>query len=261
MMSTTYQNKLALVTGASSGIGEWFARHLAQQGADLILVARRADRLEQLKQELASTGRTIHVMAMDLLTPDAPQKLWQQTQAAGLQVDVLINNAGFGKHGSFLEIALEQHRDMLGLNVSALTELTWLFAQDMKQRGSGKILLVASIAAYLPVPEFSTYAASKAYVLSFGQALHSELKPFGVDVTVLSPGGVATEFMEVSGQNFDDWRSFAIMKPEKVGAMALKALAKARRVIVPGLLYSISMASLRLIPNRLQLTIGRMTTQ
>jgi len=119
---------------------------------------------------------------------------------------------------------------------------------------------VASIAAYMPIPEFSTYAASKSFVLSFGQSLHNELRPYGVDVTVLSPGGVATEFMDVAGQKIDDWRTAAIMKPEKVAAAALKALARGRRVIVPGWLYKVSMASLRLIPNALQMMIGRMAT-
>lgn len=259
-MSTTFRNKLALVTGASSGIGEWFARHLAQQGANLILVARREERLQKLKAELESSTLSVHIIAMDLQAPMAAQQLWDQTQALGLQVDILINNAGVGRHGEFLDVDLAAHRAVLQLNIVALTELTWLFAQDMKQRRSGKILLVASIAAYMPIPEFSTYAASKAFVLSFGQSLHNELRPFGVDVTVLSPGGVATEFMDVSGQKIDDWRKFAIMKPEKVGLEALTALARARRVIVPGWLYKISMASLRLIPNALQMMIGRMAT-
>ncbi len=260
-MTSTFHNKLALVTGASSGIGEWFARHLARQGASLVLVARREDRLARLKAELETPDQVVHFIAMDLQAPGAAQTLWEKIHAKGLLVDVLINNAGFGKHGEFLQVDLQQHRDLVQLNIAALTELTWLFARDMKQRGTGKILLVSSIAAYVPVPDFATYAASKAYVLSFGQALHNELKPHGVDVTVLSPGAVATEFMDISGQDLTDWRRHTFMTPDKVGSVALKALARARRVIIPGLLLQLSVTSMRLIPNRLQMLLGRMATQ
>ena len=259
-MNSPFNNKIALVTGASSGIGEWFARHLAHQGADLILVARRQDRLEALKQEFENHGARVWIFALDLAQPGAAQRLWELTEEQGLPVDILINNAGFGQHGEFLDVDLDRHRNVLQLNINALTELTWLFAHDMKQRGAGQILLVASIAAYMPVPEFSTYAASKSFVLSFGQSLHNELRPYGVDVTVLSPGGVATEFMDVAGQKIDDWRTIAIMKPETVAADALKALSRGRRVIIPGWLYKVSMTSLRLIPNALQMMIGRMAT-
>ena len=259
-MNDSFQHKLALVTGASSGIGEWFSRHLARQGADLILVARRADRLEQLKQEFAKEGTKVWVIVQDLAEAGSAQKLWAQTRALNLQVDVLINNAGFGKHGEFLDVDLAQHSNMLQLNINALTELTWLFAQDMKQRHTGHILLVASIAAYMPIPEFSTYAASKAFVLSFGQSLHNELRPYGVNVTVLSPGGVATEFMDVSGQKIDDWRALAIMKPERVAGAALAALRRGSRVVMPGWVYRLSMPGLRFIPSALQMIIGRMVT-
>lgn len=260
-MNSSFSNKLALVTGASSGIGEHFARQLAAAGANLVLVARRADRLEALKRELEPAGINIHIIALDLAEPGAAQQLWDTTQAAGLKVDILINNAGFGKHGEFLAVDLVQHSNMLRLNINTLTELTWLYAQPMKQQGFGQILLVASIAAYMPVPDFSSYAASKAFVLSFGQSLHYELRSFGVDVTVLSPGGVATEFMEVSGQKMDDWRSQAIMRPQAVVADALRALDKGRRVIVPGWLYKVSMASVRLIPVCLQMVMARMATR
>ena len=259
-MNDSFQHKLALVTGASSGIGEWFARHLARQGADLILVARRADRLEQLKQEFTAQGAKVWVIVQDLAEVGSAQKLWAQIGALDLQVDVLINNAGFGKHGEFLDVDLAQHSNMLQLNINALTELTWLFAQDMKQRHTGHILLVASIAAYMPIPEFSTYAASKAFVLSFGQSLHNELRPYGVNVTVLSPGGVATEFMEISGQKIDDWRTLAIMRPERVAAAALTALRRGNRVVMPGWMYKLSMPGLRFIPSALQMIIGRMVT-
>lgn len=259
---SSFQGQTALVTGASSGIGESFARQLAAQGANLVLVARREERLQELAAQLhRDFGVATHVMAQDLQEPGAAQSLYARVQQQGLQIDILLNNAGLGKHGAFLSLPLETHMAMMRVNVDALTELTWLFGRDMVTRRKGSILLVSSIAGYLPVPQFAIYAASKAYVLSFGKALHEEWKQHNVSVTVLCPGGTLTEFMEVAGQKIDGIRSLAMMSSEAVAGAGLRALAHGRRVVVPGALYKTSMAMLRFIPSRLQATLGEMATR
>ena len=240
-----FQHKTALITGASSGIGEAFAEQLAQQQCNLVIVARRQDRLDSLKEKLEK-HHGIKVTVIKTL---------------GIDVDILINNAGIGHHGAFLDVPAAQHLSMLAINIHALTELTHLFASDMKARGQGgAILLVSSIAAFTPIPQFATYAASKAYVLSLGQALNKELKNDHIGVTVLAPGGVATEFMAASGQHIDDWRTKAIMTAEAVARESLDALAKGKAVIVPGLLNKASSLFLAHAPNAVTMTLGEMAT-
>jgi len=259
---TKFTGKTALVTGASSGIGESITRQLAETGCNLILVARREDKLNELKQELEDKHEiTITTISHDLATPEAGQQLYQKTQSMGLNVDILINNAGYAKHGPFHDTPLETHIHMMGLLTTTLTELTYLYSQDMKKQREGYILLVASIAGFMPIPQFSTYAASKAFVLSLGESLSKELSAFGINVTTLCPGGTATEFMDVSGQNITGLRSHAIMTSDAVAKSGLKALSKGKTVIVPGLLYKISMASLRAVPRGLQAKIGEAATK
>ena len=175
-------------------------------------------------------------------------------------MDILINNAGLGKHGDFLEMPLAHHHQMINLNIIALNDLTHFYGQDMARQGEGYILLVASIAGFLPVPRFSTYAATKNYVLALGEALGKELKDKGVTVTTLCPGGTLTEFMDVAGQEIDGIRSMAMMTSEEVAATGLKAMSRKKRVIVPGWIYKIGIASLRLFPRRLQATFGQLAT-
>lgn len=258
----SFQGQTALVTGASSGIGDSFARQLAAQGVHLVLVARREDRLQALAAELSRDyAIRAQVIAMDLSQPGAAADLHARVHALGLQIDLLLNNAGLGKHGEFLELPLETHTSMMKVNIDTLTELTWLFGKEMVARGKGNILLVSSIAGYLPVPQFATYAASKAYVLSFGKALYKEWKPHNVNVTVLCPGGTLTEFMEVAGQQIDGIRSLAMMSSDDVASAGLNAMQRNRNVVVPGWLYKVSMASLRLIPGRVQSSIGEWATR
>jgi short-subunit dehydrogenase len=227
-----------------------------------VLVARREDRLQTLAAELSREfGIVTHVIAQDLGEPGAAHALYARVQERGLHIDVLLNNAGLGKHGTFTSLPLETQMSMLRVNVDALTELTWLFGRDMVSRGKGSILLVSSIAGFLPVPQFATYAASKSYVLSFGKALHAEWKPHNVNVTVLCPGGPLTEFMDVAGQKIDGIRSLAMMGSDVVAGAGLSALARGRSVVVPGVLYKVSMAMLRLIPSRIQATLGELATR
>ncbi|MCP5169418.1 MAG: SDR family oxidoreductase [Hahellaceae bacterium] len=251
--TTRFAGKTALITGASSGIGESMAHLLAAQQCHLILVARRLSRLESLRDKLVQQhGIKVEIIAADLLVPGAAQQVFNETVNRGLRVDVLINNAGFGKNGDFLEVPLESHTQMIQLNITALTEMTYLFAEAMKHQGGGDILQVASIAAFMPTPSFSTYGAGKAYVLNFSEALSRELKPHNIRVTALCPGGTLTEFMDVSGQQITGLRTKAMMTSESVAKAGLKALEKGHSAIVPGWLYKVSIASLRLIPRSLQ---------
>ena len=256
-----FSGKTALVTGASSGIGESFARLLAKSGANLILVARREDRLNTLSDTLkADFNVKVDVIAKDLTLPQASEALYQQTNAMGIQVDILVNNAGLGTHGGFLDIPLAKHHQMINLNIIALNDLTYFYGQDMAKRGEGSILLVASIAGFLPIPKFSTYAATKNYVLALGEALGKEFKSKGVTVTTLCPGGTLTEFIDITGQEMDSIRSLAMMSSDKVAKTGLKALKRKKRVIVPGWLYKLGISSLRLFPRRLQAIIGQLVT-
>lgn len=185
----------ALITGASSGIGAAFARYHASKGGDVILTARRDAELNALKSELETAHViTAHVFALDLGAQGGAQALYDATKAAGLSVDILINNAGFGGQGAFVERSLDADLAMIDLNVKALVALTHLIANDMVTQGIGKILHVGSTAGFMPGPLQATYFATKAYVNSFSQALDEELRPKGVTSTVLAPGYVETEF-------------------------------------------------------------------
>ncbi len=189
----------ALITGASSGIGRELARYHAALDGDLIVTARRGDELDALKAELeAAHGVSVHVIALDLGAAGGADDLYAQVQALGGPVDILINNAGFGGHGAFIDRELARDLAMIDLNVVALVTLSHHIGRDMAARGTGKILNVSSTAAYMPGPLQATYFATKAYVSSFSQAHDNELRGRGVTVTVLEPGAVATEFMETA---------------------------------------------------------------
>ncbi|MBF0803409.1 MULTISPECIES: SDR family oxidoreductase [unclassified Neisseria] len=199
----------ALITGASNGIGLELARIHAERGGGLVLVARSQNKLEQLAQELRTQyGSNVTVIAQDLAAPQAAQAVFAQTEQAGIQVDILINNAGFGGHGRFFERELAKEQQMIQLNITALTELTHLYLQDMVARRSGKILNVSSTASFMPGPLQAVYYASKAYVTSFSQALAEEVREFGVTVTALCPGAVATGFVDAGGlQDVGAWKN------------------------------------------------------
>jgi hypothetical protein len=254
--------KTALITGASSGIGETMARQLAALSCPLVLVARRTERLESLKRELEQKHSIIvSTISIDLSIAGSAQSLYDQCQQQGLQVDILINNAGFAKHGYMLDIPLETHQEMMQLMVTTLTELTYLFGQDMRQRKDGYILLVSSLLGFLPGPQFATYSAIKAYALNLADSLVREFQPDGVRITALCPGGTATEFMDVSGQKIEGIRSLAIMSSESVARSGLTALAKGKGNVVPGLLYKLSVFGLRFVPRNLQAIFGELATK
>ncbi len=222
----------ALVTGASAGIGEELARLHASKGGDLVLVARREDRLLELAAALeAEHGVRVDVIAADLTKRAAARKLYDRIGELGIKVDVLINNAGFGAHGRFDESDLATQQRMMQLNMVVLTELTHLLLQDMVARGSGRVLNVGSVAGFLPGPLQAVYFASKAYVNSFSQALATELAGTGVTVTVLCPGPVETEFQSVSGMDGVRGFDFAA-SAESVARCGYRAMEKGELMAV-----------------------------
>lgn len=234
-MTKDIHGKRALVTGASSGLGVDFARELARRGADLVLVARREQALEQVAAELRRDhGVAVDVVAMDLGERDAPQRLYDTLEARGLSVDILVNNAGFGLHGPFLEIPWEREREMLELDIVTLVHMTKLFARGMAARGEGRIMQIASIGAYQASPTYASYSAAKRFVLDFGQAINHELKGTGVSCTVVSPGVTATQFLEVAGQKPTLYQRLVMMKSPQVARIGVRALLARRASIVTG---------------------------
>lgn len=248
-----------LVTGASSGIGADLARAFARSGRDLALVARSRERLEELARELvAAHGVHVRVVVSDLASPGAAGAIEAELRSDGLEVDTLVNNAGFGLRGSFVELDPGGQRDMIQVNVGALTELCRVFAQDMVRRGTGEILNVAGLAGVMPGPGMAVYCATKAYVLSFTQALASELRGTGVTVTCLSPGPTETRFGDTAG--FAALRLFRVSAPMssgRVAAAGLSALERGADLEVPGWRNRLLAASVRLVSTRTAAAIAR----
>ncbi len=241
--------KVALITGASAGLGVDFARQLSKRGHRLVLVARRKDRLEALATELGNA----RAVAIDLSKSGAAAKLLANLDAAGEHVEILINNAGFGLVGRFAELDAKRQRQMIDLNIGTLTELCHAIAPRMIARKSGAIVNVASTAAFQPGPGMAVYFATKAYVLSFTEALHEELKPHGVHVTALCPGPTRTEFGEVAGFGGGGTGKLDRVTMDSPGVVAagLAGLDRNRAVVVPGLLNKIGAASTRFVPRPL----------
>lgn len=238
----------ALVTGASSGIGSDFAHALAERGVKLVLAARRTEPMQALAAELRSRhGIEVVVEALDLSLPGAAEALAARLADRRIAIDVLINNAGSGIIGEFVDQPLAGILSMLNLNMGGLTALTHVFARQMKARGGGRILLVGSVAAYQPAPLMAAYAATKAYVLSLGVALHEELAPHKVVVTVLSPGTTDTGFFDAAGKAPTAAMKQMMMKSRPVADIGLAALFKGRAVAVPGLLNRVMTLSTRLV--------------
>jgi len=236
--------QVALITGASAGLGAEFARQLARRGTRLVLVARREDRLRALADEVGNA----RVIAMDLSAHDAAERLVADLDAAGDEVELLINNAGFGQIGRFASLDAKRQREMIDLNIGTLTDLCRLIAPRMIERKSGGILNIASTAAFQPGPNMAVYFATKAYVLSFSEALHEELKPQGVHVSALCPGPTRTEFGDVAGFGGNGMFDRVAMEAPAVVAAGLAGLAKNKAVVVPGAINKIGAASTRFAP-------------
>ena len=235
---------VTLVTGASAGLGAEFVRQCAARGDELVLVARRRERLEALADEI---GGRCHVIAADLGEAGAAERLADEVAALGLTVGTLINNAGFGVVGRFADLPLDRQREMVDLNVRTLTELSRLFVPAMVQRRRGFLLNVASTAAFQPGPGFAVYFATKAYVLSLTEALHQELKASGVHVTALCPGPTATEFGRVAGVTSNSFEKMSADAQTVVRA-GLDGLRRNKAVVIPGAMNKVSAQGSRVIP-------------
>jgi len=246
---------VTLITGASSGIGADLARVFAAHGHELVLVARREDRLTALAGEIAGTGRPRPaVLALDLARRDAAPALAAELAARGLEPAIVVNNAGFGLSGAAADLDRAEQFAMIDVNVRALTELSLAFV-DSLVRHRGGILNVASIAAFLPGPGMAVYYATKAYVLSFSEALHHELAGRGVRVTALCPGPVRTEFQARSGMQLPAAAKLFELPPRRVAEIGYSALMRGQRVVIAGTGNRIAIALTRLLPNALLLRL------
>ncbi|MFT3692381.1 MAG: SDR family oxidoreductase [Kofleriaceae bacterium] len=253
MRDYEWNGKTVLVTGGSMGIGEVFARELDKRGAKLVLVARSAGKLEALAKQLQSA----QWIAEDLGAAGAASRVFAEVSRRKLEIDVVINNAGFGVHGEFADIARETQREMIDLNVGTLVELTHLFL-PMIERNQGGVILVASTAAYQPVPRMAVYGATKAFVLSFGEALWAEYRQRGVRVQVLSPGATETPFFARAGEQAAIGTK---AKPEAVVALGLAAFSRnTRPSVVHGAKNAIMAASPRFVTRALTAKIAAKIT-
>ena len=255
--------KTALITGASSGIGYELSKVFAKNGYNLVLVSRNTDKLEIISEEIKKQHDIqVKVIPKDLCKSPAPQELYDEVAAEGINIDVLVNNAAIGTYGKFTDSSTEKHMDLIQLNITSLTMLCKLFGTDMVKNGSGRILNVASTAAFQAGPLMSTYYASKAYVLMLSEALKNELKQDGVTVTVLCPGPTQTEFFkrnDMIGTKLE--RSPYIMSAAKVAEIGFYGLLKGKTIVIPGLINKLFAFSVRLTPRRVVTAIASSQNQ
>jgi uncharacterized protein len=239
-----------LITGASSGIGEVFARKLAARGRNVLLVARSEEKLITLCNELGrSNSIRAQYVALDLSQPDSPARLFEEAQKRGLNIDMLVNNAGFGSMGEFSKLDLARELNMIDLNIKSLVELTHRFLQPMLERKQGIIINVASTAGFQPVPLMATYSATKAFVLSFSEALWEENRAHGVQVTALCPGVTDTNFFEAARGYKPPAR--VSQTPEEVVDTALRGLAHNKSHVISGWTNFLMIQTERLVPRSL----------
>jgi uncharacterized protein len=246
---------VTLLTGASAGIGAELAHVFADHGHELVLVARRRERLDALAEAIAAAGRPRPmVLAIDLGQRDAASRIAAELASRGLEPGYVVNNAGFGLAGSAAELSRDEQLAMIDLNVRALTELSLTFVESLA-RHRGGILNVASVAAFLPGPGMAVYYATKAYVLSFSEALHRELAERGVRVTALCPGPVPTEFQARSGMRVNRSMDLITLSARRVAQIGYRGLMRGKRVVVPGLGSWLATCFVRLMPNALLLEV------
>jgi len=253
----------ALVTGASSGIGLELAREIAAHGHDVVLVSRRRDALEAVAGTIEGKfGVRALVIPADLRLPDAAEELYASVSAQKLEIEILVNSAGFGLGGEFLETDMLREVEMIQVNVTALTQLTKLFAAAMVRRRRGRVLNVASTAAFQPGPLMAVYYATKAYVLSFSEAIAEELRDTGVTVTALCPGATATGFAETAKvSNSRLFTKLGVASPQSVARYGYKAMMRGERVAIPTLRDKIMIQSERFAPRALVTKIARMVQE
>jgi len=255
--------KTVLITGASSGIGYELAKLFARDGHNLVLVARSGGKLQQVAEELHQQFNiSAKPVTMDLATAAGPQLLFDQIQRDGVAVDILINNAGYAKYGKFAAIALEESEGQIQLNIATLTALTKLFLGPMLERRSGKIMNVASTAGFQPGPLMAVYYATKAYVISFSEALANELKGTGVTITCFCPGATDTGFQH-RAENADS-RIFKTMRPmgvKKVARDGYRGLMKNKTLVISGTRNWIAAEAVRITPRKMATAISRWVSE
>jgi uncharacterized protein len=249
-MLKEWQGKWALITGASAGIGVAVANQLAAGGTHLVLTARRLDRLRELARNLnRQHGIRTAVFDADLAMPEAPKKICEFTRQQGLEIDLLINNAGFGQYGELTRVPTQRLLDMVQVNCTAMVHLTRLYLEDMVARRRGDVLILASTASFQAVPYISTYAATKAFDLLFAEGLAEEMKPYGIRVCALCPGSTESEFHAIAGQE-----KFTRKHPEtaeKVARTGLRALAAGKSYVISGVGNYLAAQSPRGVPRRM----------
>ena len=243
-----FRGRWALVTGASAGIGVALARELAGHGANLILTARRADRLDALAAELRGRGVEVRTFTADLNDPAAPRQIYDATEGAGIPVDILINNAGLGVFGEFTANPIDQELGQIRVNCESMVSLARLFVPRMVERRRGWVLITASTASFQPVPYLSTYAATKAFDRFFALGLAQEVGRHGVKVTALCPGPTESEFFDVSGAGI--LRRKGVQSAEEVARLGIEGLARGRWTVVPNFMGRASAFAVRLLPVR-----------
>lgn len=245
-------NKTALITGASKGIGREFAFLFAEKQCNLILTARSSERLQLLKEQLEGQYNiSVYLFVKDLSASGAAGELFQEVKDKGLDVDYLVNNAGFGDYGAFSDTRWDCYEEMIALNVTSLTQLTHLFVLDWKGRKKGKILNVSSAAAFQPGPMMAVYFATKAYVLHLSEALHHELKRDHITVTALCPGPTATNFGEVSKMNASQLvKNVKIADAKEVAELGFKAMMKGKPLIIHGTMNKLVPFVIRFLPRK-----------
>src|ERR1700728_1593577 len=244
-----WRGRWAVVTGASAGIGEAIAVELAEAGVNLVLTARRRERLDLLSDRLRTRNQIqTQVIVADLALPSAPQQIFDATEGAGMKVDVLVNNAGFGEYGEFLRSNLETQVGMVQVNCAAVVHLTRLFLPAMVERRRGWVMIVASTASYQPVPYMATYAATKAFDRTLAEALAEEMKRHGVHVSALCPGPTESEFTQVAGARTGDMRKS--QSAAEVARRGLEGLAEGKHWVIPYLAGRLQVFAQRFIPRQ-----------
>ncbi len=249
--ASTKSRPIALVTGASRGIGIELARMFAEHGHDLVVVARNQADLERLADELRSKlGTNVTVLVYDLTDRTSPERIFAELEQRGLQIDVLVNNAGFGTWGPFGETDLKEELDLIQVNIAALTHLTKLFLRPMLARKRGRILNVASTGSFQPGPIMAVYCASKAYVLSFTEAVAMEVEGSGVSLTALCPGGTESSFQERADMHEARILKGKLMTAREVAEQGYRATMKGKTITIPGMMNKLLAQSNRIAPRR-----------
>ena len=254
----TSKGKTALITGPASGIGKQFAIQLAKEGYNLVLVSRSEDKLAALSDDLkgAHNIQAIYITS-DLSLHNSPKQVYEKTEELGIEVDLLINNAGYMEHCPFFQIEWGAVQDLIHVDIMALVNLTHLYLPGMLARNTGHILNIGSVASFIPGPDYAVYSAAKAFVLSFSEALAEELRKTSVGVTCLCPGPVDTGFADRADLNGSLAFKYFPMSPQAVAATGIKALKKNKRVAVPGLINKLIVFLYRFAPRRLVIRLSR----